>query len=179
MEIHKFFFSWRYCLIISPKTFSGIISLCWLFGSLIGFLPVFGWHNDGYQGVCLFTAIMDYNYLVFLYFATIITPSLILAVFYGLIYRVILRQVSYCESLHMGAMWLKNRFKVENVQMEMFITLYGSFDIHFFFYSKGQQNFIINKSTAVDQEQHDKLHLSSTNQRDTNATTSQFRSSET
>lgn len=37
---------------------------------------------------------MDYNYLVFLYFTTIITPSVILAVFYGLIYRVILRQVS-------------------------------------------------------------------------------------
>lgn len=36
---------------------------------------------------------MDYNYLVFLYFATIISPSIILIVFYGLIYRVILKQV--------------------------------------------------------------------------------------
>lgn len=43
---------------------------------------------------CFFTEIMDYNYLVFLYFTTIITPAFILAVFYGLIYRVILKQVS-------------------------------------------------------------------------------------
>lgn len=37
---------------------------------------------------------MAYSYLVFLYFVTIITPSIVLAVFYGLIYRVILKQVS-------------------------------------------------------------------------------------
>jgi adenosine receptor A2a len=43
---------------------------------------------------CYFTEKMDYNYLVFLYITTIITPSIILAVFYGLIYRVILNQVS-------------------------------------------------------------------------------------
>jgi hypothetical protein len=36
---------------------------------------------------------MAYSYLVFLYFVTIITPSIVLAVFYGLIYRVILKQV--------------------------------------------------------------------------------------
>lgn len=74
----------------------GIISVCWFFGSLVGFLPVAGWHNDSYfskEEQCFFTHIMDYNYLVFLYFATIITPSIILIVFYGLIYRVILRQV--------------------------------------------------------------------------------------
>lgn len=89
-----------FLLILLPFSFgSGIISLCWLFGSIIGFMPVFGWHNDGYQDLCLFTHIMDYNYLVFLYFTTIITPSLILAVFYGLIYRVILQQVSTCARI--------------------------------------------------------------------------------
>jgi adenosine receptor A2a len=74
--------------------FAGIISLCWFFGSIIGFLPLFGWHNDSGSEECYFTEKMDYNYLVFLYFTTIITPSLILAVFYGMIYRVILNQVS-------------------------------------------------------------------------------------
>lgn len=76
--------------------FSGIISVCWFFGSLVGFLPVLGWHDNTHWAVeeqCFFTHIMDYNYLVFLYFATIITPSIILIVFYGLIYRVILKQV--------------------------------------------------------------------------------------
>lgn len=70
-----------------------IISLCWIFGIVIGFLPLFGWHKEVTEG-CLFVEIMDYNYLVFLYFTTIITPALILAVFYGLIYKVILKQVN-------------------------------------------------------------------------------------
>lgn len=65
-----------------------------MFGSIIGFLPVFGWHMETAEDKCFFTEIMDYNYLVFLYFTTIITPAFILAVFYGLIYRVILKQVS-------------------------------------------------------------------------------------
>lgn len=47
---------------------------------------------------------MDYNYLVFLYFTTIITPALILAVFYGLIYRVILKQVSTYAVLQIAFM---------------------------------------------------------------------------
>lgn len=70
-----------------------IISLCWIFGIVIGFLPLFGWHKEVTEG-CLFVEIMDYNYLVFLYFTTIITPALILAIFYGLIYKVILKQVN-------------------------------------------------------------------------------------
>lgn len=73
--------------------FLEIISLCWIFGIVIGFLPLFGWHKEVTEG-CLFVEIMDYNYLVFLYFTTIITPALILAIFYGLIYKVILKQVN-------------------------------------------------------------------------------------
>ncbi|CRK98611.1 CLUMA_CG012025, isoform A [Clunio marinus] len=83
---------------VRTKTAIGIISLCWVFGSVIGFLPVFGWHNGTEDEQCFFTEIMDYNYLVFLYFTTIITPSIILAVFYGLIYRVILKQVNKTSS---------------------------------------------------------------------------------
>lgn len=37
---------------------------------------------------------MDYDYLVFLYFATIIFPALLIAAFYAHIYRVIVKQVS-------------------------------------------------------------------------------------
>jgi adenosine receptor A2a len=42
----------------------------------------------------MFTKVMDYDYLVFLYFATIIFPALLIAAFYAHIYRVILKQVS-------------------------------------------------------------------------------------
>lgn len=73
---------------------SEIISLCWIAGSIVGFLPLFGWHQakEGDQA-CLFVEIMDYSYLVFLYFLTIITPAVILAAFYAHIYSVIIRQM--------------------------------------------------------------------------------------
>ena len=63
---------------------AGIILSCWLVGAIIGFLPLFGWYNhQGWEGnYCIFVKIIDYNYLVFLYFATIIFPSLLMACFY-------------------------------------------------------------------------------------------------
>lgn len=42
----------------------------------------------------MFMKVMDFNYLLFLYFATIIFPALLIAVFYAHIYRVIVKQVS-------------------------------------------------------------------------------------
>lgn len=72
-----------------------MISLSWIAGSVVGFLPLAGWHraHDGDQA-CLFVEVMDYNYLVFLYFVTIITPFVILAGFYAHIYKIILSQVT-------------------------------------------------------------------------------------
>lgn len=69
--------------------------MCWVAGTLVGFLPLFGW-NAGKKSDhrCIFTNVMDYNYLVFLYFATIIFPGLLIAAFYAHIYRVIVKQVS-------------------------------------------------------------------------------------
>lgn len=65
-------------------------------GLLIGFMPLMGWRAA--QGPtldsCEFSRVMDYNYLVFLYLATIILPALIMAVSYAHIYTVILKQVS-------------------------------------------------------------------------------------
>lgn len=68
--------------------------MCWVAGTVVGFLPLFGWHaavND--NQACLFVEVMDYNYLVFLYFATIITPALLMLAFYAHIYKVIIKQV--------------------------------------------------------------------------------------
>lgn len=75
---------------------SGIICACWVAGSIVGFLPLFGWNagfKDSHLEQCLFTKVMDYNYLVFLYFATIIFPALVMAAFYAHIYTVVLKQV--------------------------------------------------------------------------------------
>ena len=76
------------------RLISVIISMCWVAGTIVGFLPLFGWHAavDDNQA-CLFVEVMDYNYLVFLYFATIITPALLMLAFYAHIYKVIIKQV--------------------------------------------------------------------------------------
>lgn len=82
------------CISFNFHILLGIISMCWLAGSFVGFLPLFGWHaNVEENQACLFVEVMDYNYLVFLYFATIITPALLLLAFYAHIYRVIVKQV--------------------------------------------------------------------------------------
>ncbi|ETN65636.1 Adenosine receptor [Anopheles darlingi] len=91
----------RYWAILHPlaysrnmrtKTTIGIISVCWLIGSIIGFLPLFGWHEEPDEDTCLFVKVMDYDYLVFLYLFTIIIPAVLLLAFYIHIYRVIIRQ---------------------------------------------------------------------------------------
>ncbi|XP_017131842.1 uncharacterized protein LOC108149009 isoform X2 [Drosophila elegans] len=93
----------RYWAILYPMAYSRnvrtrtaifIISMCWVAGTIVGFLPLFGWHADvQHNQECLFVEVMDYNYLVFLYFATIITPALLMLAFYTHIYRVIIKQV--------------------------------------------------------------------------------------
>ena len=76
--------------------FSGIIIACWVAGSIVGFLPLFGWHSGKpVETECIFSSVMDSNYLVFLYFATIIFPALLIAAFYTHIYKVVVKQVKY------------------------------------------------------------------------------------
>ncbi|XP_072944032.1 adenosine receptor A3 [Epargyreus clarus] len=80
---------------VRTKTAVVIISVCWVAGAGVGFLPLFGWHAapESAPG-CYFVEVMDYNYLLFLYFATIVTPSVLLAAFYAHIYRVVVKQMS-------------------------------------------------------------------------------------
>jgi hypothetical protein len=80
---------------------AGIICVCWVAGTLVGFLPLLGW-NAGHKSdeKCIFTEVMDYDYLVFLYFATIIFPALLIAAFYAHIYRVVIKQVGISSRLY-------------------------------------------------------------------------------
>ncbi|XP_069365748.1 adenosine receptor A3 [Maniola hyperantus] len=96
----------RYWAILHPMCYSRnvrtktailIISACWVAGAGVGLLPLFGWHagdKDPPPPGCYFVEVMDYNYLLFLYFATIVTPSVLLAAFYAHIYRVVVKQMS-------------------------------------------------------------------------------------
>ncbi|XP_020299399.1 adenosine receptor A2b isoform X2 [Pseudomyrmex gracilis] len=82
-----------YSRTMRTKTAIGIICVCWVAGTLVGFLPLFGWNvGETSDHRCIFTKVMDYDYLVFLYFATIIFPALLIAAFYAHIYRVIVKQ---------------------------------------------------------------------------------------
>ncbi|KMQ84113.1 adenosine receptor a2b [Lasius niger] len=53
---------------------------------------------------------MDYDYLVFLYFATIIFPALLIAAFYAHIYRVIIKQLQQVVTVDSGGGGAVRRF---------------------------------------------------------------------
>ncbi|CAL8115386.1 unnamed protein product [Orchesella dallaii] len=83
---------------MTTTTAVSIILFCWVAGAIIGFLPLFGWYNkEGWERdpseYCFFTDVMDYSYLVFLYFATIVFPALLMIAFYGYIYHVVLIKI--------------------------------------------------------------------------------------
>ncbi|XP_047474431.1 uncharacterized protein LOC125028886 isoform X2 [Penaeus chinensis] len=82
----------RYSRVMTAKIARYIILMCWLAGTFIGLFPLMGWREE-YDGVCLFTKVMNYDYLVFLYFFTIVGPGIIMAVFYTHIYTVVLKQL--------------------------------------------------------------------------------------
>ncbi|XP_058808875.1 adenosine receptor A2b isoform X2 [Phymastichus coffea] len=83
---------------VRTRTAIGMICTCWLAGTLVGFLPLLGW-NAGRKsdGQCVFVEVMDYDYLVFLYLATIVLPALLIGAFYVNIYRVVLKQMVTLE----------------------------------------------------------------------------------
>ncbi|XP_050721615.1 uncharacterized protein LOC127001284 isoform X2 [Eriocheir sinensis] len=61
---------------------------------MVGLLPVIGWYNywESYENVCFFVKVMSYDYLVFIYFGTIVGPGILMAAFYAHIYSVVLKQ---------------------------------------------------------------------------------------
>lgn len=81
----------------------GIICVCWIMGLLIGFMPLMGWRvaKGPKLESCEFNLVMDYNYLVFLYLATIILPGLFMATSYAHIYTVVIKQVSSTKLMYL------------------------------------------------------------------------------
>lgn len=87
-------YPFKYQTKMSRRAVTVIIFLCWMLGSIIGFLPLLGW-NEGptESGKCLFIPIIDYNFLVFMYFGTTIYPGVLMAYFYSRIYCVVIEQM--------------------------------------------------------------------------------------
>ncbi|XP_050434480.1 adenosine receptor A2a-like [Adelges cooleyi] len=86
----------------NTKKAVSIICVCWIMGILIGFMPLMGWraNNGATLEACMFSRVMDYNYLVFLYLATIILPALFMATSYAHIYTVVLKQIKQMTLLN-------------------------------------------------------------------------------
>ena len=64
-----------------------VIAACWTTATVIGLLPAAGWHaGEPRQPRCFFMEVMDFRYLAFVYFATIVAPTLFMAVVYVVIF---------------------------------------------------------------------------------------------
>jgi len=94
----------RFWAIVRPLTYAVdmtgrraqvVIACCWTTATVIGLLPAAGWNaGEPVQPRCFFMELMDFRYLAFVYFATIVAPSLFMAVVYIIIYKIIRRQVT-------------------------------------------------------------------------------------
>jgi len=93
----------RFWAVVRPLTYTVdmtgrraqvIIACCWTTATVIGLLPSAGWNaGKPLEPRCFFMEVMDFRYLAFVYFATIVAPSLFMAVVYVIIFKVVRRQV--------------------------------------------------------------------------------------
>lgn len=70
-----------------------IISLCWIFGIVFGFLPTFGWNSGKFENKCDLRIIADLNYLLFVCVGIALMSTTGIIVLYLLIYCAVLQQV--------------------------------------------------------------------------------------
>ena len=94
----------RFWAIVRPLSYSAdmtrrralvVIACCWTTATVVGLLPAAGWNaGEPRQPRCFFMEVMDFRYLAFVYFATIVAPTLFMAVVYVFIFKVVRRQVS-------------------------------------------------------------------------------------
>jgi len=71
-----------------------VIGCCWIAAAVIGLLPSVGWNaGEPPRQRCFFMEVMDLRYLAFICMATIVAPTLFMAVVYVVIFNVVRRQV--------------------------------------------------------------------------------------
>ena len=84
-----------YTVDMTPRRAQIAIACCWTTATVIGLLPAAGWNaGEPIEPRCFFMELMDFRYLAFIYFATIVAPSLFMAVVYVIIFKVVRRQVT-------------------------------------------------------------------------------------
>lgn len=86
-----------YPSVMTPFRARVVISVAWFLSIVVGLLPIFGWNRGApTQPGCFFTKVTDPRYLVFLYFGTIVSPSVFMGLLYAIIYRTVKLQASLC-----------------------------------------------------------------------------------
>jgi len=93
----------RFWAIVRPLTYTVdmtarraqiVIACSWTTATVIGLLPAAGWNaGEPVESRCFFMEVMDFRYLAFIYFVTIVAPTLFMAIVYVVIFNVIRRQV--------------------------------------------------------------------------------------
>lgn len=84
-----------YPAVMTPFAARTVISAAWFLATVVGLLPIFGWNRGApTQPGCFFTKVTDPRYLVFLYFGTIVSPSVFMGLLYAIIYRTVKLQAS-------------------------------------------------------------------------------------
>lgn len=71
------------------------IGTCWFLGFVVGFLPLFGWHQDEMPNRCMFDDKIDKKYFVFSCVVSVIIPTTILLIIYAFIYKAVHEQVNH------------------------------------------------------------------------------------
>lgn len=76
----------------SSKNVAREISICWILGILIGFLPLF-WHQESIDKACSIFKVMAEGYLILRFLLVILIPAITMIIIYINIYKIIIRQV--------------------------------------------------------------------------------------
>ncbi|CAD5117086.1 unnamed protein product [Dimorphilus gyrociliatus] len=74
---------------IGTKAAGLLIACSWIFGAIVGFVPLFGW-NLGWSGTCAFVLLIDMNYMVYFnFFGFYLIPLVFLFIVYGYMFHVV------------------------------------------------------------------------------------------
>ncbi|XP_077053879.1 adenosine receptor A3 [Siphateles boraxobius] len=99
----------RYLRVYKPLRYRGsvkkqhlwaAVTVCWLSASILGFIPMFGWHNDDTTTrenstiTCNFIMVISMSYMVnFNFLACILPPTIIMMALYLLLFNMISKQL--------------------------------------------------------------------------------------
>ncbi|XP_067316583.1 adenosine receptor A3-like [Pseudorasbora parva] len=99
----------RYLRVYKPLRYRGsvkkqhlwaAVTVCWLSASIIGFIPMFGWHNEDITTrenstiTCHFNTVISMSYLInFIFLACILPPTLIMMALYLFLFNMISKQL--------------------------------------------------------------------------------------